>query len=409
MNLVLTAPTGSGPGSTATDRPAPDAGRPISGWAFLGVTVTSLGGPLALAALYAPNIVGDASASAGLATLAAAVVFGAPLLVWLRYSSQIANAGGLYAFVEAAAGRRVALVQAALWIGSYLLYLLYTTAAIVYDTLPAVVPGVRGYQPALEIAIPVALAAVMLAGRAATLAVTGILATGQMALVGVLAALAATHHAPAASFGAGAPAGALATASGQTALLYICGSLPLFLGGEVARPATRTVRRGLVGGYLLVAAGVVAAVFPLAAEPGFTRAPIPGMAVAQAYSGHTLAVAVGIGSAVSIAGVMLVEYLALSRLIHAVSRRPTRSVVRGLAVALVATAPITLLNARGLYYDLLKPSLIALWLSQLIVFAVYPRFAAQRSARPVPAWILTAAATAFAVYGMWATVRHITS
>jgi hypothetical protein len=260
----------------------------------------------------------------------------------------------------------------------------------------------------LEIAIPVALAAVMLAGRAATLAVTGVLAVGQLALVGVLATLAASHHAPAASFGTGAPAGALATASGQTALLYICGSLPLFLGGEVARP-TRTIRRGLVAGYLLVAVGVIAAVFPLAAEPGFTRAPIPGMAVAQAYSGHSLAVAVGIGSAVSIAGVMLVEYLALTRLIHAVSRRPMRSIVRVLAVALVGTAPITLLNPRGLYYDLLKPSLVALWLSQLVVFAVYPRFASRNHGRRIPAWTLSAAARAFAIYGLWATVRHISS
>jgi amino acid transporter len=408
VNLALIAGPAGGSGSATAERPTHDTGRPIGAWAFLGVTVTSLGGPLALAALYAPSIVADASASAGLATLAAAVVFGAPLLIWLRYSSQIADAGGLFAFVEAAAGRRVALVQAGLWIVSYLLYLLYTTATVVYDTLPAVLPGIRPYRPVLEIAIPVALAAVMLAGRAVTLAVTGVLATGQMALVGVLATLAASHHAPAASFGTGAPAGALATASGQTALLYICGSLPLFLGGEVARP-TRTIRRGLVAGYLLVAAGVIVSVFPLAAEPGFTRAPIPGMALAQAYSGHSLAVAVGIGSAVSIVGVMLVEYLALSRLLHAVSRRSVQSTVRVLAVALVATAPITLLNPRGLYYDLLKPSLIALWLSQLVVFAVYPRFESRHSGRRVSAWTLAAAGCAFAIYGLWATIRHVTS
>jgi amino acid transporter len=408
VNPVLTAPTGSRPGTTTTDRPSRNTGRPINGWAFLGVTVTSLGGPLALAALYAPNIVADARASAGLATLAAAVVFGAPLAIWLRYSSRITTSGGLYAFVVAAAGRRLALMQAGLWIASYLLYLLYTTATIVYDTLPAVLPGVRPYQRALEIAIPVALAGVMLAGRAVTLAVTGVLATGQMALVGVLAALAASHHAPAASFGTGAAAGALATASGQTALLYICGSLPLFLGGELGRP-TRTIRRGLVAGYVLVAAGVIAAVFPLAVQPEFTRAPIPGMALAQAYSGHPLAVAVGVGSAVSIAGVMLVEYLALTRLLHAVSRRPIRSIIRGLAVVLVGTAPITSLNPWGLYYDLLKPSLIALWLSQLIVFAVYPRFASPRPARRMPAWSLSAAASAFAIYGLWATVQHANS
>ena len=77
----MTASTRSGPGSTTRDRPPRDTGRPIGAWAFLGVTVTARCGPLALAALYAPSIVADASASAGLATLAAAVVFGAPLAI----------------------------------------------------------------------------------------------------------------------------------------------------------------------------------------------------------------------------------------------------------------------------------------------------------------------------------------
>jgi hypothetical protein len=70
VNLVLTAPTGSAPGTTTPDRPSRDTGRPIGGWAFAGVAVTSFGGPLALAALYAPSIVADASASAGLAMVA---------------------------------------------------------------------------------------------------------------------------------------------------------------------------------------------------------------------------------------------------------------------------------------------------------------------------------------------------
>src|SRR5262249_57169282 len=136
----------------------------------------SFGGPLALAALYAPTIVADASASAGLAMVAAAVVFAFPLAIWLRYSRQVSGSGGLYDFVESAAGRRIALVQAGLWILSYLLYLLYTTAQIVYDTLPVVLPGVRPYQPLLEIAIPVALAAAMIAARRGTLLLARLIA-----------------------------------------------------------------------------------------------------------------------------------------------------------------------------------------------------------------------------------------
>ena len=45
----------------------------------------------------APGLVEDAADSAGLAMLAAAVVFVAPLAIWLRYSRHINSAGGLYA------------------------------------------------------------------------------------------------------------------------------------------------------------------------------------------------------------------------------------------------------------------------------------------------------------------------
>ena len=109
---MTTSPTRT-TGTTAGRPPRRPAARPASAWAFAGVAVTSFGGPLALAALYAPGIVaGSAGASAGLAMVAAMAVFAFPLAIWLRYARQVSGAGGLYAFVEAAAGRRVALVQA---------------------------------------------------------------------------------------------------------------------------------------------------------------------------------------------------------------------------------------------------------------------------------------------------------
>jgi amino acid transporter len=393
----------------SADRPPRTTGRPVSGWAFAGVAVTSFGGPLALAALYAPSIVAGASASAGLAMVAAVALFAVPLAIWLRYARHINSSGGLYSFVEAAAGRRVALVQAGFWIVSYLLYLLYTTTQIVYDTLPAVLPGERRYQPLLEIAIPVALAGVMIAGRRATLLVTGALAAGQLAIAVALDGVTVTHlTTPVTSFGPSAPAGSLAIAGGQTALLYICGSLPLFLGGELARPA-RTVRRTLIATYLVTAAVIVAAVAPLAIDPAITRAPIPGMSVAGRFVGHEFAVAVGIGVAVSVAGVMLVEYLALSRLVNAVTSWPLRPVIVAIGAALVVAAPFILINPQRIYSDLLTASLVALWVSQLIVFAVYPRFAARHRGRALPAWGLAIVSTGFAVYGLWATIQHSSS
>jgi hypothetical protein len=74
-----------------------------------------------------------------------------------------------------------------------------------------------------------------------------------------------------------------------------------------------------------------------------------------------------------------------------------------------SAAPITLVNPDHIYDDLLEPSLVALWLSQLIVFAVYPRFAARRGDRVAPAWVLAAASSAFGLYGPWATIQRASS
>jgi hypothetical protein len=255
--------------------------------------------------------------------VAAAVAFGFPLAVWLGYARHVSSAGGLYSFTEAAAGHKVALAQAGLWALSYLLYLIYTTAQTVYDTLPAVLPGEQRYQTLLEVVIPVVLAGVMIAGRRTALLVIGLLAAGQLALAAALSGVTVANlTTPASSFGGSAPAGSLAIASGQTALLYICGSLPFFLGGELGAPrrALRVTRRGLLGAYLATVAVIIAAVAPLAADPALTRAPIPGMAVAERFAGHGFAVTVGIGVAASVAAVILVEYLALSRLTVAVNR-----------------------------------------------------------------------------------------
>jgi hypothetical protein len=410
--------TGSGAGPAATGGAAADAGaaaapggapRPIGQWAYAGVAVTSFGGPLALAALLAPSIAGGASSSAGLAMVVAAAAFVFPLAVWLGYARHVSSSGGLYSFTEAAAGRRIALVQAALWALSYLLYVVYTTAQVVYDTLPAVLPGERRYQTLLEVVIPVALAGVMIAGRRAAFAVIGLLAAGQVAIAVALSGVTlANVPVAASSFGGSGPAGSLAIASGQTALLYICGSLPFFLGGELGgglRRAFRITRRGILGAYLAAVAVTIAAVAPLAADPALLRAQIPGMAVAQRFAGHGFAVTVGIGVAVSVAGVILVEYLALSRLTTAVTAWPLRRVVIGIGVVMVATAPLLLFNPQAIYDDLLTPSLFALWLSELVTFAVYPRFVARRGGRLLPAVVLAAAASALAVYGLWTTIQ----
>jgi fumarate reductase subunit D len=384
-------------------RPGP--GPAIGPLAFAGFAVASFGGPLALAALSAPGTLDDAAGSAGLAMLAAVAVFAFPLVIWLRYARHINSSGGLYAFVEAAAGRRVALAQAAIWTFSYLLYIVYTTVQIVYDLLPAIFPGERHYQSLLALLIPIAVAGVMIAGRAAALIVIGVIAAGQLVLAGILDGVTVANlSTPISSFGISSSAGSVAQASAQTSLLYICGSLPLFLSGEVASP--RTVRRGLTGAFLISGLVILLAVAPLAAAPGLTHADVPGVTVMQLFSTRGLAHAVGIGIAASTAGVIICEYFALSRLAHAIGGWRMRPVNVLIGAVLVLSAPFTLIDPEGFYDTLLKPSLIALWLSQLIVFAVYPLFAAKHRARMLPAWMFTVVASGLAIYGLWTTLHQ---
>jgi amino acid transporter len=403
----MTSPTEVSDPGGQIDRSSGTSRRPIGRWAFVGVALTSLGGPLALAALYAPSVVANASASAGLAIAAGVVVFVVPLAIWLRYAKHINTSGGLFAFVEAAVGRRIALVQAGLWILSYLLYLLYTTAQIVFDTLPAVIPGERRYQPILEIGIPVILALVILAGRRTTLIVTAVIGFGQLALAAGLDGVTLRNlGAPIESFGLGAPGGSLATAAAQTSLLYVCASLPLFLGGETP---VRTVRRGLIVAYVATAAVILAAVFPFAADPVLAHSEIPGMTVAGLFAGPGFAMVIGIGVVVSVCGVMLVEYLALTRLVPVVTSWRRRPVAIGIGIAIVVVAPFSLINPDVFYDSLLKVSLVALWLSQLVVFATYPWFIRKIGGRAIPAWILAVIASAFTIYGIWATIQHASS
>jgi hypothetical protein len=177
------------------------------------------------------------------------------------------------------------------------------------------------------------------------------------------------------------------------------------LGGELPRP-TRTIRRGLTGAFLLTGLVVLLAVAPLASAPGLLRTTIPGVTVVQEFSGQPLAEAIGVGVAVSTAGLILLEFLALTRLLNAVGAWPIRNIALALAAVMVVAAPLTLIDPERFYSALLRPSLVALWISQLIVFAVYPRFVARERGRVVPAWGLSLAAGALAIYGLMSAIQQ---
>jgi amino acid transporter len=259
----------------------------------------------------------------------------------------------------------------------------------------------------LVVLLPVGIAVVALAGRMVMFGVIALIGAGQVVLTAVLDVV-AVRHAPGATAFQATGGGHTVHATASLATLFICGSLPLFLGGELKRPA-RTIRRGLTGTYLLTAAVISLAVVPLATAPGLLRTDIPGVTVARLFSGNGLAEAIGIGVAVSIAGVIVCEYLALTRLVHAIGRWRMRPIAIGIGAVMVLSAPLSLINPDGFYSALIKPSLAALWVSQLFVFVAYPRFAAKQRQRALPAWTLSAAASGFAIYGLWTALQTATS
>lgn len=372
---------------------------PLSARFLFCVTLAAFGGPLALAALYAPGALADVTGSAGVVTIVGIVAFVAPLAIWLRYSRDIAGPGGLTAYVEAAAGRRVALVQAAVWTGSYLLYLLYTSAYVVYDLLPPAWPGVHRWRPLLAVLLPVAIAGAVLAGGRLALAVVGAVGVAQVAVVAFLDVV-AVRHAPTAHAFHLAATNDTGHAAGNVATLFVCGSLPLFLGGEVVA-ARRTFGRVLPPAFVVTAVGLLLAVYPLARDPAFAHAQVPGLSLVEFDVGHPAAVMIGIGVAASVVAVMLLEYVALTRLLHYVTAASVRTWAWRIAVPLVIAGPVSLWAHPERFYDkLLKPSLVLLWLAQLIVIAVFPLYLRGRG-RLRPAHVaLTAAGLAVTGFGL---------
>jgi amino acid transporter len=360
---------------------------------FAGFAVASIGGPIALLTLL-PGTAGDGLDSAGLVVLLALAVFAVPLGIWLAFSRTIVSPGGLSAFVEAAAGRPAAIAHGWIWALAYFLYLPYTVTFVVYDLLPPVFPGISAYRSSLELILPVVIVAVALSPVRLVLAGLGALAAAQLVAMVVLAAVELRHVS--APFASRPSLNDTGRATGGTALLFICASLPLYLGAEV-RGGSRTIRRGLAFAVALVGVVFLAAAIPFAGVPDELRdAAVPGAAIAQAYSGRGLAVAVGLLTAGSTLALVVAEYLALARLLHWLHGPPVRSVLLWIAAPFVALDVISLADPDRFYDDLLKPSLGALIVAQLIVFVAFPRF--RRSALAVGG---AAVASGLAVWGLY--------
>jgi hypothetical protein len=303
--------------------------------------------------------------------LFALAVFAAPLGIWLVFSRDIVTRGGLSAFVASAAGPRAAVAHGWIWAFAYFLYLPYTVTFVVYDLLAPVFPGVAPYRAALELVLPAALVLVALAPLRPVVAALAVLAAAQIVALLVLAGV-ELAHVPA-TLAAPRTADATGRLTGTTALLFVCASLPLYLGADVVG-ASRSVRRGLVVAYAVVGAAFLLAALPLAHVPDALRdAPVPGYAIAAAYGGRSLGIAIALLTILSTLALIVAEYLALARLVNWLHGPPVRVVTAWAAVPFVALDAVSLVSPGRFYDDLLKPSLGALFVAQLVVFAAFVR------------------------------------
>jgi amino acid transporter len=367
---------------------------------FAGFALSCVGGPLALVAVDLPDAVGGpAISSMGLTVLAGAALFAAPLLIWWRYSEQIASDGGLYAFVERAAGRRVALVQGWIWTLSYFLYLPFTVTYLVYDQLPESFPAVAHHQKLLELALPIAISLVLVLAERLAIILVAVTAVVQVALTLMLAAVVA-HHAGVhpAAFALHSQDQSVARGIGNVALLFTCASLPLFLGGEV-RGGGRTVRRTIVWAVVITAGLLLVTAVPMAAlgESRLAALEVPGYTLVKAYEGSGLADVIAVGAAASVVAVIVAEFIALTRLWRAMLGVSIARSGRVIAVLFVAGNALSLVNPDRSYTDALTPALVALYVSQAIVFLAYLRLRRKPS---LVDWVAVAAATGLVIFGL---------
>jgi amino acid transporter len=364
---------------------------------FVGFAIASIGGPLALPNFLPGTAGDDGIGSAGLVVLLALVVFAAPLVLWLAYSRRVVSPGGLSAFVEAAAGRQAALVHGWIWAFAYFLYLPYTITFVVYDVLTPIFPGLHPYRWVLELVLPVATVLLVLAPVRVALAALLVVGLAQLVLMLVLGGV-TLNHVPV-QFAHEPRVDPIGRGVGGTALLFICASLPLYLGAEV-RGGSRTVRRGLVFAVAIVGVCFFVAALPLATVPGALRDfPVPAATIAKYYSGRPLEVAVALGIAAGTLALIVAEYLALGRLLHWLHGLPLRRTLVWIAGPFLIADAISLINPEKFYDRLLKPSLGALFVSQLIVFVVFPFF--RRGVRWLP---LVAIASGLAAWGFYTLV-----
>lgn len=374
----------------------------IPDWLLYGFAIASIGGPLALVTLNFFSSSYAAGTYSLYATLLGILIFIAPLAVWYRYSKSIASSGGLYTFVEKALGRKAANVQGWIWLVSYFLYLPYTVSYITYELLPAVFSNITPYLPFVEIGMSIVIVAAMLLSIRKMLYF--IFATAMLQLI-IIVAIAYAMLSGGFVHSLASPGGAslLALLNGTLliSLLFVCASLPLFLGGEV-KGGARSIRKALVLSF------VVTAIFLVIGSVAFLNATsqqagldFPGFSILGSGVGAGFAYFVAAFTIISLVELIIIEYIAITRLSYVMLNLKLKKSVLIVGALFIIASIIGIVNPGAFYSYTLVAALIALYLSLLIAFVAYPFFAMKQHKLHFSDVLITVISSLIMLYGLY--------
>ncbi len=379
------------------------AGRPsLQLYLVIGFAVSSLS-PLFLSTVALPGSLyaGDGSQPL-LVLLLGTALFLPQLAIWCSFSKKMGSAGGLYGFTEAAVGKTVARVQALLWSISYLLYLPFTIAYVVYWLLPTMFNIGPGTLAGLEVILPLCIIVPMFLHRKLPFFILFFAALLQAAVIVVFSAAVAGHPALFQQGQTGpASLGPLATNLSGVSLLFVCGSLVLFLGGEVPN-AKRVIPIVLLSSFAFSVAFILAGAHAMIAAGNAAQ---PAR-IAQEAAGLPFSVLLSITLIISILGLVVAEFIALSRLFtYALGLSVGRSYAY-ISAFFLGACLVSLVNPLVFYNITIVISISALYASFVIVFLAYPFFA--RKFRMLSYYKIALAAVAVAVflYGLYSVLAY---
>lgn len=382
------------------------------GWGSLsGFAVAAGGGPLAVATVYLLGV-GPLPLRLLVPTAVLGVaLFLVPVTLWSHFAASVDAPGGQYAFVRAAWGERAARVQGGIWTFAYLLYLPYTVTYIVYYLLPVVRPVPARGQVGLELLLPVVLSLPVLAGtRVALRTLTAVAVLQLGGLLALAVVLLRAAPAPAALWTLPPPYAWLRVLAGaaQIAALLVCLSLVLYLGGRAG------IRGALVGralwcGYGVLAASTVLSAWALAgtATLAAQRSELPGEVLARTYGPPSLALGVGLLALLSVAGVIVAEYVALVALWQVMGGWSERRTALGVGLLFLVGDALSLLGPRRFYNLTLPPSMVALYLAELMVFLAYPAWRRRWGPLPWADLALVAGACLWCGYALYGALHGL--